>query len=192
MHRDEEAETTMVKREATARVARLVNNNSRVMFAVAPSRLFDAGEGLFAVQPIRRDTLVRLDTRPSDPRRSSEFQWDHLDYFIPVFSDGASPCVVNGQLSDIRTARRVCSVVQVRAYVRAPDDPLMKANDRGWRAGVPNTTQTYHDRARENAFEFVLSVDARGVNGVYAYFTRDVAVGDEIGSTYGWEYWRRN
>jgi hypothetical protein len=175
--------------EATARVARL---NPPAMFAVAPSRLFDAGEGLFARRPIRRGTLVRLDTRPSDPHRPMEFEWDHLDFFIPVLSDGASPCVVNGQLSDIRTARRVCSVVQAPAYVRAPDDPLMKANDRGWRAGAPNTAQTYHDRARENAFEFVLSVDARGVNGVYAYFTRDVRVGDEIGCTYGWDYWRRN
>lgn len=123
MHRDGAAQTTTTRAppewEATARVARL---NPPAMFAVAPSRLFDAGEGLFARRPIRRGTLVRLDTRPSDPHRPMEFEWDHLDFFIPVLSDGASPCVVNGQLSDIRTARRVCSVVQAPAYVRAPDE----------------------------------------------------------------------
>lgn len=159
------------------------------MFYVAPSRLSNANEGLFAKRPIHRGKLIRL--RPTVPRQRAEHaKEDCLNYYIPHDSDEASPCIVDGQLSTIKRARKLCRYdLSKPVVVSAPEEILMKANDLGWMSKTRNTPLKYQTRIRKNAFEFIVSVDREGVNGIYAYFTRDVRVEEEIGSTYGWEYW---
>ena len=155
------------------------------MFYVAPSRLAHANDGLFAKRPIKRGTLVRMTTTKAVCAGS-----DYLNYYIPRDSDEMSPCVVDGRLSTVKEARSVCTKnLSKKTLVRAPADILMKANDLGWDARARMTPHKYQARIHRNAFEFVLSVDREGVNGIYAYFTRDVPMEEEIGSTYGWEYW---
>ena len=158
------------------------------MFFVAKSQLPGATDGLYAKKKIERGTLVRLNTlKPETSTTLKEF--DYLDFYVSESCDDASPCVIDGSLSTIKHARKICELNSRPLFVRAAD-MLMKANDRGWRSDGRNTPEKYRSRIRENAFEFVLAIDKTvGVHGVYAYFTRDVKPDEEIGSTYGWAYW---
>lgn len=160
------------------------------MFRVKFSDNF-LSDGLFATRTISRGTLVRLNitnfyTAPQDDQ-------DNLAYYLPRDADDASPCLVDGKLATVKAARQACksSILHTAIFACATNDPLMKANDRGWRTNAQNTKSKYQVRIKQNSFEFILSVDSiTGVNGIYAHFTRSVNAGEEICSTYGWDYWQ--
>ena len=63
----------------------------------------------------------------------------------------------------------------------------MKANDLAWSAGA--SRGEYEARLCNNQIELVLAFEHGRIDRAIAFVNRDIALGDEVGVTYGFGYW---
>lgn len=156
-------------------------------FEIKPSRIPDAGDGLFASGPIEAGRVFRV--QHSRPRLHARVARDDVEV-MPVFPvescDWDTPCVVDGCVS---TLRRTSFGVDRKRYVHArrQDSIFMKANDKAWRTGLNEAA--YLQRTVLNNMELVLVFEKRRGVGIAAHTLRHIASGEEIGITYGFDYW---
>lgn len=157
-------------------------------FVVKTSTIPGAGDGLFAREDIEAGTFMYV--RHSRPiTRLEKTKLFALNYYIDDTVCDEAMCVCEGKqrrLGDIRSSLHA-SVFSKR-YVIGKDD-FMTANDFAW----PSRTQKkYNANSHRNQLEFVMVVEAGVLMGIAAHFLCRVAKGEEIGCTYGWDFWADN
>jgi hypothetical protein len=157
-------------------------------FLVKTSTIPGAGDGLFACEDIEADTFMYVrHSRPvSALRRTKLFV---MNYYIDDIICDDAICVCEGKqrkLNDIKSSLHAS--VFLKRYVAGKDD-FMNANDFAW----PSQTQKkYNANSLRNQLEFVMVVEAGQLVGIAAHFLCKVAKGEEIGCTYGWDFWADN
>ena len=157
------------------------------MFAVSPSLAVPTEDGLFAATPIQpgivgKIPISRVRTRPSIRR-------DHecLDFFVPHDVDPDTLCVHDGQLVSFRTIRFDQSVHDERYVTVTKTHYSMKANDLAYSPTV--SLHEYLLLIKRNKLELVLEVARTEVIGVYLVAIDEIAVDEEVGISYGPNFW---
>ena len=158
------------------------------MLEVRPSKLKNAGDGLFAMKNIAKNTIMRVD---QSRLRSQDTSCAHevIDCYVASNMCAQSACVIDGKISKLKNVRNVASSSKNKQYVHIPKcEYLMKANDLAWRPDIDEGA--YDENSGINALSLVMEFDLKSrILGVVGLFNRSVNKGEEIGITYGYSYW---
>ncbi len=69
------------------------------------------------------------------------------------------------------------------------NDIFMKANDLAWQPGLSEAE--YEKRMHLNKMDLILNFDSHGqIDGSYVHVNEDIKKNDEVGITYGYDYWK--
>ena len=63
----------------------------------------------------------------------------------------------------------------------------MKANDLAWESRI--SERQYHENSARNKLDLVLGFERGRIVGVLAHVNRAILADEEVGVTYGWDYW---
>jgi len=162
--------------------------NAQKVFEVRPSSIADAGEGLWAVCDIPKDSIFSIQhTRPRLSANCAKAGYDVLEYFYDEQSEGDTPCLSNGKLCTLDDMS-VCDKARRPRYVYARrEQPPMKANDLAWSPGID--VGDYTERSVRNKLELILAYTNGIVTGTYVLANQNITAGEEVGITYSHDYW---
>ena len=166
---------------------------------VRASNICGGGQGLFAITQIPRGTVIRFckfSPQPTSSCRRRELgPCDVLDFYVRRGTDRRSRCLVEGRVKTLKDVV-IDRASFKRMYVCAQRMlPIMKANDLAWTSGIDE--RIYEQRARRrNCIELILEFGPesekdgrRRVIDVCAHVTRTAKAGQELGMSYGYNYW---
>ena len=158
----------------------------RSCFDVKPSRIAEAGDGLFATQPLAKGTILRI--VHSRPRFTDSVAnaVEVLPLHLPEDVDTSGPCIIDGVLSELSYAPDTHALKFVHA--RRSESIMMKANDLAW--SPCNSVEEYEADASLNQVELIIQFEKGHAVGVVGLVTKHISHGDEVGVTYGNEYWQ--
>ncbi len=157
-------------------------------FAVKESALDGAGEGLFAMKKIAKGTVFPIEH--SRPRFT-----DRVPSGVEVLPLNASmedvdidgPCIVDKRLARLRDAPKPSSLRPRFVHAARDRSIMMKANDLAW--SPQKNAREYNAETWRNQLELVVEFSQGRAVGVVAVMQRDAVPNEEVGITYGIDYW---
>ena len=150
-------------------------------FEARPSLIQNSGQGLYALRDIPKHSYFSVNSIKA--RKAGCFV---LPLYVKEGTDMTSWCVFSGkvmQLSDMRIDNNTPKY----SYVDK-DFLLMKANDFAWKPNIDSID--YYLNENNNKLSFVLNYNESECTGIVALALDDITAGNEIGVTYGYDYWK--
>ena len=169
-------------------------SNAEVYLLIAPSTLAGAGDGMFAKTNIPENThfpvAISTKTMSSIPPFTSNVS--AITFTVPLFvSDDTSldsECIVDGTITTLANVPLHFLSVLKPFYAHVNGDQVsMKANDFAWKPGIIESD--YNQNESQNQLNLLLTFTTGQPVGLSLVNKCIVAKGEELGLTYGFEYW---
>lgn len=150
-------------------------------FVARKSTILDGGVGIFAIHPIAKNMVFRINhSRPRCTDRVPD-GIEALDLHTSSDVDLEGPCVIDGRRCTLKDAPTLFR----RKFVHAKRSQclIMKANDMAW------TIAQYETDYSKNKLELIMVFENGRAIGVAATTNEHIGSGEECGITYGTGYW---
>ena len=158
------------------------------MFEVKQSTILNAGDGLWATQYIPSGTILNIEYSKPKLTFRCKANMEVLDYYVYEHASADTICLSEDEVTLLCNIKVARSEFKKRYVHVKRSHPIMKMNDLAFRAGILNQTE-YAERLSKNAVEFILCFKDHKIIAVKAFVTRNIMKGEEIGMTYGIDYW---
>lgn len=171
----------------------MMYNNEDRFFESRPSKCVTGELGLFSKCKIRKNTIFKVNIKKTSAvslEEDAKTCTYKLDFFVPLYDylDMSSLCLMDTTLvtyNDI--IQHLDPSVFHQKYVLS-DSLFMRANDLGF---APNINSEVEYEPQKNKIDLIMRFNSDGkAEGICAVVLDDIWPKEEVGITYGWNFWQ--
>lgn len=158
-------------------------------FYIQASSIPNSGEGLYASETICKGRFFHIATC-SEPRleATNDDETEILDWYVPVDIDMSTKAIAGDRVIPLKEIECSRSCFDKKYVHVSRSNTFMKANDLAWRPDVYKDPFGNYDSSK-NKMELILGFEAGVIKSVYAYVNAKIRKDEEVGITYGVQYW---